>query len=288
MRAVMALGVLSAPATPAGAQLPVAIRFDATFLSNYIDRGVILGTLPVVQPALDIGLTGANGGQIGFGVLATLQPVTRVDAVSLPIASVNALPNPVELRPQFRLQQPFGKGGGVVVELLAAYRMFPNDSGLTSAANWGTVTTRLAFPKTPMRASLGLTYEVGAVQGAYVEGRVQPSTALTAGARVGVDARVGFALEQRVSGGPARLVPFGRTGLTHLEAMPYVEAKLAGLLVRPYLQVTYAQLPALPATYTGTEALTQQFYTTFGTQLSLAGVVGAKKPPPPPPPARRR
>lgn len=281
--AALALALTTAQAVHAQARISAELDAGATFWTSYIDRGIMLANLPVLQPHLKVGIRAPKGGTVTLGALGTVELSSPRTPDQFGMAGSLKRPNVVEARPSLTLAQPFAKGN-VVVDVGGYYRLFPNDSGFTSEANTGAVVTGLSFPKSPLPLRIGFSYETGAIEGASLEAEVKRALVLAPGAAVTLGARSGYAIRQKVTAGPAVLQQFARDGITHLTLSGGFDVTIVGAHVRPVLEATYVR----DSTSTSPLPYNQrpwQWLVRFGTTISVGGIFPKPVPPPPAPKA---
>ena len=234
-RTALLLALTAAPST-ALAQLRADVDVEARFASAYVDRGVVLTNLPVVQPSLQAAIA-AGGGSVGLGVRATVQPAGSSDPRWFGMAGTAKSPDVTEVRPSLTLAQPFG---AVRFDLTASWRMFPNGAGITKAGNMGTVETRLVFHRGTTEAALAAGYDVGAVTGAAVDAHLSQALPLGRGAALTFGGRVGWGIRQRAdSAAPAPVALLAHDGLGFIDLTAGADVAVAKVRVRPFVTLTH-------------------------------------------------
>jgi hypothetical protein len=273
IRSLAALALLAALGLRpdlAHAQLSARIGAEFGFASGYLDRGVIRTNEPVIQPGLTIGLPAGSGG-ITLGLWATVQPVGYSSSEYFSMAPGEKSPNVTEIRPSLELSQPIGQAS---FAFKATFQMFPNTIGLTKDANTLDLASTLALGRLPFEPALTVAYDLGAISGPYLEGRLRQTVKLTKGAAMSVTGRAGWAIEQQVDSAPAAFSPYHRNGFTHLDLTVGANLGVAGASITPYLTYTYVPSPAAGSTYQRRDMLI------FGTSVAVSGVfpkVSSKK-----------
>lgn len=262
--AVSAALALVARPTPAAAQLSLHVSGGVAVASAYLDRGVILTNQPVLEPTLAITLP-AGGGSVAIGLAATVQPASYTDPRYFSMAPGEKSPNVTEARPSLELAQQMGLAR---VAFKATMRLFPNANGLTKDANTLDVASTVDLARLPLSPGFMVAYDIGAISGAYLEGRVTQIVPVTRGMGIDLGARLGYSIKQRVDSAPAAFAPYERNGFTHLDLTAGAALRIAGTMIRPYLTYTYVpdplDSPLAPGRQDG-ETLV------FGTSISLAG-----------------
>ncbi len=271
LTAALALaGVILHPVA-ARAQLSAHVTGEMVVASGYLDRGVILTNQPVLQPSLSIALP-AGGGSATIGVWATVQPASYTGTEYFSMAPGEKSPNLTEARPSLELAQQMGLAH---VAFKATMRLFPNTVGLTKAANTFDVASTVTLARLPLSPGLMVAYDIGAINGAYLEGRVRQSVPLSKGVAIEVGARAGYSIRQRVDSTPEAFAPYQRNGFTHVDLTAGAAVTIAGALVRPYLTYTYVPDPLDSSLAPGRQ---DRETLVFGTAITIAGTFPKKKP----------
>jgi hypothetical protein len=267
--ALTAAPVAAAPSF-AAAQLRADMDVEARFASAYVDRGVILTNLPVLQPSLKAAIA-AGGGRVGLGVAATLQPTGSSDPRWFGMAGTAKSPNVTEVRPSLVLAQPFGP---VTFDLTASWRMFPNGAGITKAGNMGAVETRLVFHRGTTEAALGAGYELGAVTGAAVDAHLSQALPLGRGAALVFGGRVGWGIRQRAdSAAPAPIALLAHDGLGFIDLTAAADVSVAKVRVRPFVTLTHVPDSHLHHAEPGHPGLQRRWTAQVGASVALHAVL---------------
>jgi hypothetical protein len=255
----------------ASAQLALNVRAEFGFASSYLDRGVIRTNQPVIQPGLGVSLP-AGAGTATIGLWATVEPATFTGTRYFSMAPGGKSPNVTEFRPSLELTQPVGKAS---VAFKATMQMFPNLTGLTKEANTLDLASTVALARAPLSPALMVAYDVGAINGAYLEGRVKQALPIAKGAAFVLSARAGWSIKQTVDSVPEAFAAYQRDGFTHLDMTLGAALPVAGALVTPYLSYTYVPSPLVSATMPGRQERTTLV---FGTSIVVAGKFPKAKP----------
>jgi hypothetical protein len=270
-RLAMALGLASSAALPtaAAAQISAHVTGEISVVSTYVDRGVILTNQPVIRPGLFIGLP-VGGGTVTIGGAAIVQPASYTDPDFFSMAPGEKSPNLTEARPSLELAQQMGLAH---VAIRGTMRLFPNTNGLTSAANTFDVASTVTLSDLPFSPGLMVAYDIGAINGAYLEGQATESVPVAEGVALEVGSRVGYSIRQRVDSVPETFAPYERNGFTHVDLTAAASVRIAGALVRPYLTYTYVPDPLDSPLAPGRQ---EQETLVFGTSITVAGTFPKK------------
>lgn len=253
----------------AAAQISAHVTGAVSVVSSYVDRGVILTNQPVLQPSLSIGLP-VGGGTVTIGASATIQPASYTDPDFFSMAPGEKSPNLTEARPSLELAQQMGVAH---VSIKGTMRLFPNTNGLTSAANTFDVASTVTLTNLPFSPGLMVAYDIGAINGAYLEGQAMQSVPVAKGVAIEVGSRVGYSIRQRVDSEPAAFAPFERDGFTHVDLTAAASVRIAGALVRPYLTYTFVPDPLESPLAPGRQ---DRETLVFGTTIAVAGTFPKK------------
>lgn len=271
--ALLALA-LAVPAT-ASAQIALNVQGEVAIKSAYVDRGIILANMPVLQPSLTIG-SAVGGGTAALQLWANVE-VVRADDVKyfgLAGAAAGKLPNVSEFRPALRLSQPF-LHHYMDFEFEAAYRMFPNDSlGVHSNANTGVITSRVGFPRLPFAPAAAFVYEIGAITGPSVEVEVRQGVTVTPGVSLYAGSNAGWTIAHTLNHAPPEFDAYDERGFSHVEATVGGVFRAAGARVNPFVSIVYTNDPAPPDLV----VRHRSHYVYFGTSISLSGTFPKPKP----------
>lgn len=251
-------------AVPAVGQIRINARFTAAFASAYVDRGVVLTNQPVIRPKLGIRLP-AGTGLVGFDVAAVVEPANLTGAKYFSMAPDTKRPNVTELHPSLQLSQPLGV---MTFTFAAGYRMFPNGAGITKDANTGEVETGLTMTGVPFAPGIRLVYEVGGINGPYIEAHINPKLRFSPNVAFALGARAGVSIEQTVDTLVPAFAAFERSGLTHVDLSAGWEVLVAGAMINPYIQGTFVRHPYISPD--GFERQRKRMVT-VGISLSLVG-----------------
>lgn len=253
------------------AQISIRVAGGLAFVSSYLDRGVIRTNQPVLQPSLSIGLP-AGGGSVTIGAWAVLQPASYTGTQYFSMAPGEKSPNVTEVRPSLELAQPMGVAR---VAFKATMQLFPNTVGINAAGNTLDLASIVSLDRLPLSPSLMVAYDVGAINGAYLEGRVLKRTALSKGVTFDVGARAGWSIRQRVDSAPVAFAPYERDGFSHLDVTAGASLAVAGTTISPYLTYTYVPDPLDSPLAPGRQ---DRESLVFGTSISLSGTFPKAKP----------
>jgi hypothetical protein len=262
--AVLLLLVLLLAPVAAHAQLSLGVGASLGFASAYLDRGVIRTNQPVLQPSLGVTLP-AGGGSATIGFSATVEPATYSGARYFSMAPGGKSPNVTEVRPSLELAQPVGIAS---FAFKATMQLFPNTTGLTSEANTLDLASTVALDRLPLAPALTVAYDLGAINGPYLEGRVRQAVPVAKGAALVLSARAGWSIRQQTDSAPAAFAAYERDGFTHLDLTVGAALPVAGALVTPYLTYTYVPDPLAAAGVPGRQ---EREMLVFGTSVAVAG-----------------
>ncbi|HEY8105001.1 MAG TPA: hypothetical protein VIE46_02775 [Gemmatimonadales bacterium] len=226
----------------ARAQLAIDVHGGIGFVSQYVDRGVILSSEPVLQPRLDIGLP-VGGGSFGISVLATVQPLS-LDSTRYFGMTSGKTPSLTEARPAISLSQRFGP---MRFSWGAEGRLYLAKTGITKSANTVSFVTSLGAPDVPFAPKLTFAYDAGGITGPYFEGELRQVARIAKGVAFTVGGRAGYAVDQTADTTVAAFAPYTRTGFTHLDLTAGALLTVAGAMVSPYITYTCVPNPLVPA-----------------------------------------
>jgi hypothetical protein len=215
------------------------VRGGMTFMSQYLDRGVILSSQPVLQPRLDIALP-VGGGSFALGVAAIVEPVSLDSTRYFGMAPGGKTPNLAEARPGITLSQRYGPAA---FAFGVEGRIYPNSTGLTKSANTVSFLTSLGAPAVPLAPKLTFAYDVGGITGPYFEGELRQVAQLAKGVAFVLGGRAGYAVDQKADTSVAGFAPYTRNGFTHLDLTAGALLTVAGAIVNPYITYTYVPDP---------------------------------------------
>jgi hypothetical protein len=269
LASVLVLGL--ARPNPAAAQLALNVAGEFGFASAYLDRGVIRTNQPVIQPGLGVTLP-AGAGSATLGLWATIEPATYTGDKYFSMAPGGKAPNVTEFRPSLELAQPVGIAA---FAFKATMEMFPNLTGLTKDANTLDLASTVSLARAPLSPALMVAYDLGAINGPYLEARVRQAMPMAKGAALTIGARAGYSLRQTVDSLPDAFAPYQRDGFTHLDVTVGAELLVAGARVSPYLSYTYVPDPMESAVAPGRQ---EGQTVVFGTTVRLAGKFPKPKP----------
>ena len=120
-----------------------------------------------------------------------------------------------------------------------------------------------------------VAYDVGAINGAYLEGRVRQALPIAKGAAFVHSARAGWSIKQTVDSVPEAFAATSATGAPHLNLTLGAALPVTGALVTPYLTYTYVLGPLVSVTMPGRQERTTLI---FGTSVVIAGKFPKAKP----------
>jgi hypothetical protein len=248
----------------AAAQLALNVAGEFGFASAYLDRGVIRTNQPVIQPSLGVTLP-AGAGSATIGLWATVEPASYTGDKYFSMAPGGKAPNVTEFRPSLELAQPVG---GAAFAFKATMQMFPNLTGLTKDANTLDLASTVSLARAPLSPALTVAYDLGAINGPYLEARVRQAVPVAKGAGLTLAARAGYSLRQTVDSLPDAFAPYQRDGFTHLDLTVGAALSVAGALVSPYLTYTYVPDPMESVAAPGRQ---ERETLVFGTTVRVAG-----------------
>lgn len=237
---ILALALACTPVV-ARAQLSIDVHGEIGFVSQYLDRGVILSSEPVLQPRLDLALP-VGGGSFGIGVLATVQPLS-LDTTRYFGMTLGKTPAITEARPSLTLSQRFGP---MWFSWGAEGRLYLGSTGITKDANTVSFVTSLGAPDVLFAPKLTFAYDAGGITGPYFEGELRQVARLAKGVAFLVDGRAGYAVDQTADTTVLAFAPYTRSGFTHLDLTAGALLTVAGATVSPYVTYTYVPDPLAP------------------------------------------
>jgi hypothetical protein len=127
----------------------------------------------------------------------------------------------------------------------------------------------VSLPRSAFSPALTLAYDIGAINGAYLEARARQAVGFAKGAELGVGGRAGWSIRQQVDSAPAAFAPYQRSGFTHLDLTVDASLSIAGATVKPYLTYTYVPDPTGGLLAPGRQ---RRDMVVFGTSVSVSGV----------------
>lgn len=220
---------------PLPRQAQTSVSSAVTVASAYVWRGLTTTNRPVIQPELALSVP-VRAGTLTFGGWASIEP-SRYDGASDISAVYGLLPGPAFTQysawADFAVEFP-----GVTVSGGAEAYFYPDVADLAALYNTIELSASASW-SLPLEPSLSVWYDIGAVQGAYLETslgfsrqvRGLPiSVALTAGVNAGQgpDTRGG------------REAYFAKNGVTHVELSATAQYRFAGLTFAPTAHVIHA------------------------------------------------
>ena len=128
--------------------------------------------------------------------------------------------------------------------------------------------TGLTLTRVPFAPGIRLVYEIGAINGPYLEGHVNPKLRLSPNVAFALGARAGVSIDQTVDTLVPAFAPFARSGLTHVDLSAGWDVPVAGAMINPYVMATFVRHP-----YVSPDGFERQRkrMVTVGISLSLAG-----------------
>lgn len=204
--------------TPAQAQATVGADLD--LFSSYVWRGLSLTNKPVAQPALYISFPAGNA-EVSVGGWASID-LGKYDDLADDISESGGSSafNFAEFDPYAEISFPVGKAtltGGATAYIYPNDENAPNDFFLlTSDANTVEIYGKAALD-VPLSPELSIYYDVDKIKGAYIEGAVSHSLALSEKTSLDLGALAGFSAGQGVSDDPDESANFFDDGFTHLD-----------------------------------------------------------------------
>ena len=201
-------------AEPVAAQ--VSVTADAGLLSAYVWRGVSLTNQAVAQPDLYLTIP-AGGGAATVGAWASVD-LGRYDGASeLSEGGGIAAPDLTELDLWAEYGHPLGTGLKGTAGVLSY--LYPNAAGLTNAANRTVeIYGKLEATALPLSPRVGAWYDVGKVDGAYLEAGVSQPVSAIGGFPITLGALAGFSAGQGINeADPGEVANFDHDGFTHLD-----------------------------------------------------------------------
>jgi hypothetical protein len=222
--------------TPGAAQ--VSVEANAGLFSAYVWRGVTYTNRFVIQPDVSVTVP-VKQASLTAGLWTNIEPA-RYDRFS-DISENGGTGgfDVAEVQWYSELGVPVTKR--TTLTLGTTGYIYPNDDGLTTASNSVELYGTAAFAG-PLNPTASLSYDVGAVKGAYVEGGV--SHTLASGRRVPVTlgALAGFSAGQDAdldaAGEPrAESFNFEKNGFTHADLWATADIAAGTLVFSPMLHV---------------------------------------------------
>jgi hypothetical protein len=219
--------VASAPVRSALAQATVGA--DLSMFSGYVWRGISVTNRPVGQPNAYLAFP-AGTANVTVGGWANVDLGQYDDSDDLSQSGGVSSFNLAEFDPWAEVSVPAGKAaltGGVVGYL------FPNDFGATEALNTWEVYGKVGLA-VPLSPKLAVYYDVGKVDGAYLEGSVAHSVPLGS-VSLALGALAGFSAGQAEATDPDELDNFAENGFTHLDLSAGLPLPAGVVTVTPVL-----------------------------------------------------
>lgn len=235
-RAIVLGGVLAAlaSATPATAQ--TTIGWDAALFSSYVWRGVTYTNKPVLQP--DLWVTFPLGkASLTAGGWANID-IGKYDDPNNDISESGGSSafNFAEFDWWGEIGVPVGVA--TLTAGVTGYH-YPNDFGLTSAANTIEVYGKAALD-VPLSPKLSGYYDVDKIKGLYLEGSV--SHGLPVGANtLTLGALAGWTGGQEVSTDPNESANFATDGITHIDLSASLGFSVGSLTITPSVHGVFGQ-----------------------------------------------
>jgi hypothetical protein len=234
--AVTALCLLAAPLPEAAAQSEIGVQLD--LFSAYVWRGITYTNRPVAQPDVWIGIP-VGKASITAGGWASIE-IGKYDDPADDVSESGGLSafDVAELNPYAEVSVATGRAaitGGIV-----GY-VFPNDlddapnGGLDGASDTWEVYASVGLDL-PLAPELSFSYDLGKVQGAYLEGAVAHSVRLAGARTLDLGALVGLDLGQSPSEDDESF-NFDGDGLTHLDLSAALPLSAGGLSITPVVHL---------------------------------------------------
>jgi hypothetical protein len=253
-------------AVPSQAQTTVGADLD--LFTSYVWRGLSLTNQPVVQPALYVSFPAGNA-EITIGGWANVELGKYDDSIDdISESGGSSAFNLAEFDPYAEVSFPVGKAtltGGVTGYVYPNDENAPNDFALlTSEANTIEIYGKIGLDA-PLSAELSVYYDVDKIKGAYIEGAVSHSLALSEKTSLDLGALAGFSAGQGIPDDPFsdESQNFADDGFTHADIS-------AGV---PFTAGVFSITPVLHVVFNGDDATKVTSPTEFDTDVKLWGGV---------------
>lgn len=226
--ALLGGGMAAAPES-AAAQAKVGAQAD--LFSSYVWRGVSLTNRPVAQPSAYLTFPAGKATVLlgGWGSIDVGRYDDSTDDIS-ESGGVGAF-NFAEFDPYGEVSFPLGKAtvaGGFVGYI------FPNDLGLTDDFNTLELYGKVGI-SVPLSPTVAVYYDVGKVNGAYIQGTVGHTLPLSDKLSLSLGGLVGFSAGQAVDDSGEDNANFFDDGLTHLDLSAGLPLTAGVLSITPTL-----------------------------------------------------
>jgi hypothetical protein len=215
-------------AVPAHAQATLGADLD--LFSSYVWRGLSLTNKPVAQPALYVTFP-AGSAEVTVGGWANIElgQYDGSDDIS-ESGGVSAF-DLAEFDPYAEVTFPVGSAtltGGITGYI------YPNDFGLTEDANTIEIYGKVGLD-VPLSPVLSIYYDVDKIKGAYIEGAISHSLALSEKTALDLGALAGFSAGQGVPDDPFadESANFADNGFTHLDLSAGIPFTAGALSISP-------------------------------------------------------
>jgi hypothetical protein len=224
-------GLMGSP--PASAQATFGADLD--LFSAYVWRGLTLSSKPVAEPALYISFPAGNA-EVSVGGWANIELGQYDDADDISQGGGAASFDLTEFDPYAEISFPAGKAtltGGVTGYI------YPNDFGLTEDDNTLEIYGKVGLDA-PLSPELSIYYDVDKIKGAYIEGGVSHSLALSEKTSLDLGALAGFSAGQGISDDPDESNNFADDGFTHFDVSAGVPFGAGAFSITPvvHLQIS--------------------------------------------------
>jgi hypothetical protein len=234
LRAAILVAGLVVGGARANAQTTVGA--DLGLFSSYVWRGLSFTNKPVAQPDVYVTIpvgsasfTAGGWSSIDLGKYDDPQD-------DLSESGGTSSFNFAEFDWWGEVSYPVGKAtltGGVTGYI------YPNDAGLTKAANTVEIYGKAALD-TPLSPKISIYYDVDKIKGAYFEGGVSYSLAASEKVSVNLGALAGFNAGQGVPTDPNESFNFSDDGFTHLDLSAGVPFTAGSVSITPVLHFIIA------------------------------------------------
>jgi Bacterial protein of unknown function (Gcw_chp) len=215
-------------------QAQTTIGADLYLYSSYVWRGLSLTNKPVAQPDLYVTIPVGNA-SITAGGWSSIDLGKYDDPINdISESGGTSSFNFAEFDWWGEVSYPVGKAtltGG------ATGYIYPNDAGLTKAANTVELYAKAAVDA-PLSPKVALYYDVDKIKGAYFEGGITYALPASEKVEVNLGALAGFSAGQGLKAGES--ANFSGNGFTHLDLSAGVPFEAGALSIIPVLHLVIA------------------------------------------------